>query len=78
MLDPYVELANAIIEYACRDYEKALRYLKSGKTKDKFQAEKMKNNCERFFKSQWFGVLTEIDGESLMKIIHGKVFPDRK
>ena len=35
--------------------------------KDKVLMEKTLSDCERFFKSQWFGVLTSVDGKDLLK-----------
>lgn len=57
-------LANAIIEQAVSDYRDSLR----GKRADKYvSVEDMLKDCEKFFKSEWFSILTKIDGERLMK-----------
>lgn len=55
--DPYEKLANAIILQAVSDYRAA----KKARNKRE-QAEVL-----RFFHSQWFGVLTEIDPEYLIR-----------
>ena len=60
--NPYEELANAIIIQAAKDYRAALRgHRVVGKTpygtiKD----------CEKFFKSEWFKILSKADGCLLM------------
>ena len=60
----YNTLANAIIEQAVSDYRDSLK----GKRADKYvSVEDMLEDCEGFFKSEWFSILTKIDGERLMK-----------
>ena len=55
-------LANAIILQAVKDYRKALRgFSLNGKSSTAVIAE-----CERFFRSEWFRVLTNVDGEYLI------------
>lgn len=58
-LDPYDELANAIVLAAVQDYRKALRYL----TVNPFDRAALgrKKECEDFFWSKWFSILTSID-----------------
>lgn len=63
-MNPYRELANAIVIQAAHDYRKALRELKQNK--DYEPALDMKRDCERFFRSAWFSCLTELNGEALM------------
>lgn len=50
----YEKLANAIIMQAVMDYRKT----------DNVE---IKNSIERFFRSEWFYQLTEVDGEILIK-----------
>lgn len=50
----YERLANAIIMQAVMDYRKT----------DNVE---IKNSIERFFRSEWFYQLTEVDGEILIK-----------
>lgn len=58
----FENLANAIIVQAVKDYRKALRGFSSdGKSDTDVVAE-----CERFFRSEWFSVLTNADGEYLI------------
>ena len=55
-------LANGIILQAVKDYRKALRgFSLNGKSGTAVIAE-----CERFFRSKWFRVLTNVDGEHLI------------
>lgn len=63
-MDPIHELANAIIELAAKDYRKALKDLKRNPNNKKAKA--MKEDCEKFFRSKWFGVLTTVDPHYLM------------
>ena len=53
-MDPYQELANAIVLRAVEDYRL---------TDDEQELEEI----ERFFRSDWFGVLTKLDPDLLIK-----------
>lgn len=65
MMDPYEKLANSVILQAVKDYRGARKKLKHHpKNKD---AKLMIEDCESFFRSDWFAVLTSLDGESLLK-----------
>lgn len=57
--DAYHALANAIIERAAIDYKNALKY----------NLPKTQARCENFFRSQWFSILTNIDGETIINRI---------
>ena len=63
-MDPYQALANAIVELAVKDYKKAL------KQQYRFPNNKEYSDAvatlERFFRSGWYGMLTNLDGEVLM------------
>lgn len=61
----YEELAHAIILQAVKDYRKALRQLKRNPEYEK--AIEMKEDCERFFRSESFQDLTKVDGPWLMR-----------
>ena len=61
MRDPYKELANAIVLKAVRDYRMAR---KKGKSRE---AKLMIKDCERFFRSEWFTMLTDVDGQMLLQ-----------
>ena len=53
-MNPYEELANAIIIQACQDY---------------LSQETMRGDCLHFFRSRWFTALTTIDPEYLIKCL---------
>ena len=63
-LDPYQELANAIVIMAAKDYRHALRIQRRNPDS---QAAKLKiDEIERFFRSDWYRLLTNVDGEMLI------------
>ena len=63
--EPYENLANAIIIQACKDYRKAYkRYLRRFRSTDKPDDELV--DLERFFRSSWCRMLTDIDGEVII------------
>lgn len=62
-MDGYKELANAIILQAVKDYRKALKHDERGR----------KREIERFFKSEYFTVLTNISGEMLIRKLRAEV-----
>lgn len=53
-MDPYQELANAIVLRAVEDYRLS-------------DDEQELEEIERFFRSDWFGVLTKLDPDLLIK-----------
>ena len=64
MTDPYESLANAIILQAVKDYRDARKKQKyHPKNKD---AKLIIEDCERFFRSDWFAALTSVSGELLI------------
>lgn len=64
-MESYENLANAIILRAVEDYRDALKKLKIN---PKYQpALKMKEECEQFFLSEWFTILTPLDGAALLR-----------
>ena len=71
MTDPYENLANAIVITAAKDYRDALRSLKRNKNNN--NAKRMKEEVERFFNSDWYSVLTDLDGAFLMRKIQEEV-----
>lgn len=58
----FENLANAIILQVVKDYRKAL----SGCKVEKRDSKSVIAECERFFRSEWFRELTDIDGEYLI------------
>ncbi len=61
----YENFANAIILQAVKDYRMALKCLKANPKNRTARAEK--DEIDRFFRSQWFKVLTSVDGEMLIR-----------
>ena len=60
----YENLAQAVILQAVKDYRTARKELKyHPKNKD---TKLMIEDCERFFRSDWCGVLTSVDGQMLL------------
>lgn len=67
----YEELANNIVIQAVKDYKNAL----GGESiKDK----RTVKECELFFRSGWFALLTKVDGEMLIQKIKQEVQNGRK
>ena len=62
--NPYERLANAIIIQASKDYMTILR--KKKRNPGSASAEHDIREIERFFRSDWYQVLTSVDGEYLM------------
>jgi hypothetical protein len=69
--DPYENLANAIVAQAARDYLTALRRLKKNPENRTAMDEAMQ--LENFFHSGWYGVLTSIDPDYLIRKLREKV-----
>ena len=63
-MDPYQALANAIVELAVKDYRTALKYHYRHPDKKEYADEV--DSLERFFRSGWYGMLTDLDSEYLM------------
>lgn len=63
-MNPYEELANAIILQAVKDYRL---------TDDERELQEI----ERFFRSGWFGVLSKVDPEFLIKGLRKEKRNDR-
>lgn len=60
-------LANAIIVKAAEDYRTSIRNLKiNPKHKESLI---MLQDCESFFESQWYQMLTSVDGKMIMRKI---------
>ena len=64
-MDAYEKLANAIILQAVKDYRSSLKILK--RRPDSIPANSTKDEIERFFRSGWYQLLTELDGEMLIR-----------
>ena len=63
-MDPYQSLANAIVELAVKDYKTALKYHYRHPNRKEYADDV--SRLERFFRSGWYGMLTNLDGELLM------------
>lgn len=60
----YKNLANAIVAQAAKDYLRALRQLKKY---PKYEAAiERKNEIERFFRSEWYNHLTNVNADYLI------------
>ena len=60
----YQAIANAVVEQAAKDYRQALKAV-SLNSRNR-EAKAIVSECEAFFRSDWYGVLTGLDGEMLM------------
>ena len=69
---PYQNLANAMVRSAVKDYRDALKRLKK-KPNNKLAADE-RDDIERFFRSGYFAILTEIDPEYLIDRLNKEVF----
>ena len=75
----YENLANAIIWQAVQDYRNALdRIERFNRSKDKktfadYKAFEEKHDCEKFFRSGYFGTLTKVSGEYIINKIQKEI-----
>ena len=65
MDEAYERLAAAVVVQAVKDYKGALRKEARGKATPTTQGTII--DCESFFKSDWFQMLSELDGPALMQ-----------
>ena len=63
-MNGYELLANAIIEQAVKDYRKLLYALQLNKNNRSARASK--THLEKFFQSEWFRTLTNVNGTVLI------------
>lgn len=72
------DLRFAIIKQACKDYEASLKYLRNHQhgwqSSKKIQMIRLREDCESFFRSQYFALLYDIDGEEVMRMIRKKFY----
>ena len=64
-LDPYEELANAIVEQAAKDYREMRRKL--SKNPNDMTARGQMGEVVRFFHSRWFGILTDANPDYILE-----------
>lgn len=72
--DPWVSLALAIVAQAALDYKAVYAYQVLREQRDThaiYQGNVVE--IEQFFRSRWFGVLANIDGEELLQRLRRKV-----
>ena len=70
-MEPYESLANAIIVQAVKDYRIALLHSKKRPDNNGYQIEVA--SLERFFRSGWFGELTSLNAEYLIRRVNEEV-----
>ena len=70
-ITPYESLANAIILQAVKDYCRTLKCLRRNPRNRSAQADKAE--IERFFRSQWYSALTNVNGEMLIRSLQKEV-----
>lgn len=69
----YERLSNAIVLQAVKDYRSALKQLMKNREDKSAMSDAME--CERFFRSQWYAALTDVDDEYLIKRLREEVKP---
>lgn len=73
--NPYEKLANAIVLQAVSDYRVALKKVKKNpKNRDAIDETLQ---IEKFFRSEWYQVLTSVDGEYLIDRLREEVSETR-
>ena len=60
--EAWENLANAIVLQAVKDYRRTLMVMEE----DNLTALRRRRECERFFRSGYFDLLTKVDGERLI------------
>ena len=68
--DPYEKLGNAIVLQAVSDYRRALRKVKKPKNREDIEGAL---RLEKFFRSEWYQVLTSVDGVYLIERLREEV-----
>lgn len=63
-MSAYENLANAIITQAADDYRRVLTFP---------QSDGSRRSLERFFRSEWYRILTNLDGELLIQMLKKEV-----
>lgn len=64
-MDPYEDLANAIVLKAVSDYRNAIKRMRTHPEETSHR--RRKKEVERFIRSDWFGVLTSLDPTLLLE-----------
>ena len=66
-MDGYEMLAAAVVERAVLDYRQAQENIRA--KYNVLDAQNMIRRLERFFRSEWFGILSDLDGEDLIELM---------
>lgn len=69
--DPYERLANAIVLQAVSDYRVALKKIKAHPKNREAISEALE--IEKFFRSGWYSILTDVDGEYLIRRLQDEI-----
>lgn len=69
--DPYERLANAIILQAVSDYRRDLKKIKKNPQNRDVMNDVLQ--IEKFFRSPWYQVLTNVDGEVLIQKLRKEI-----
>jgi hypothetical protein len=69
--DPYERLANAIVLQAVSDYRSALKKIKAHPKNREAISEALE--IEKFFRSGWYSILTDVDGEYLIRRLQDEI-----
>ena len=70
-MEPYESLANAIVMQAVKDYRTSLLHSKKRPDNKGYQIEVA--SLERFFRSDWYGELTNLNAEYLIRRVKEEV-----
>ena len=71
MIDPYEDLANAIVLLTVKDYRNALKKLMKHPRHE--SAKRTKAEVERFLRSDWYRELTAVEPEILLRKLKEEV-----
>lgn len=66
-MDGYEMLAAAVVERAVLDYRQAQENIRT--KYNVLDAQNVIRALERFFRSEWFGILSDLDGEELEEMM---------
>lgn len=69
--DPYERLANAIVLQAVSDYRVAMKKIKAHPKNREAISEALE--IEKFFRSGWYSILTDVDGEYLIRRLQDEI-----
>lgn len=75
LLDGYIQLAHAIVAVAAESYKYTLLAVKNHTRSD--SVFRRKEELESFFLSEWFGLLSGLDGKCFIKKMQEVYYFDR-